>query len=300
MSAVSNREVREIDRANASGATPVVFVHGLWLLATSWDPWRRLFEDRGYATLAPGWPDEPESVEEARRHPGRFAHKKIGRTTEHFADVIRQLATPPAIVGHSFGGLIAQKLAGMGLSQATVAIDPAPFRGVVPLPWSALKAAFPVLRNPVNYKRAVALTFDQFRFAFANAVPEQEAKALYEEHAVPAPGAPLFQAAAANLAPRTEASVDHESVLRGPLLIIEGADDNTVPPVMAKAAYERQRHNPGVTELRVIDGRGHSLTIDAGWRAVAEVALGFVTEHYPPQPSRAAAEPGAPRPVARP
>jgi len=287
MSAISAREARELARARQSGAAAVVFVHGLWLLPGSWDRWRALFEERGYATLAPGWPDDPESVEEARLHPEAFARKGVEQVTRHFADVIRQLEEPPAIVGHSFGGLIAQKLAGEGLSAVTVAIDPAPFRGVLPLPLSALKAAFPVLGNPANYGRAVALTFEQFREAWANALDEREARRLYETFSVAAPGTPLFQAATANLNPWTEARVDTTNPDRGPLLVVSGEKDRTVPWAIANASYRRQRRNPGITEFHEMPGRGHALTIDDGWREVAEVALAFVTRHHPPRPRAA-------------
>ncbi len=287
MSAISPREQREIDRANQSGAEPVVFVHGLWLLASSWDRWRTLFEDAGYTTLAPSWPDDPESVEDARRNPKVFAHKRVEQVTDHFADVIRQLSSPPAIVGHSFGGLIAQRLAGMGLATVSVAIDPAPFRGVLPLPFSALKSAFPVLANPANYGRAVALTLEQFCYGWANALDEDEARSLYETYSVAGPGVPLFQAALANLNPWTEAKVDTTNPDRGPLLIISGEKDHTVPWAIANASYKRQRRNPGITEIRKIPNRGHSLTIDSGWREVAEAALAFVRQHQPARPDAA-------------
>ncbi len=284
MSAISSREEREIEQANQSGAEPVVFVHGLWLLASSWDRWRRLFEDAGYATLAPSWPDDPENVEEARRHPEVFAHKRVEQVTDHFADVIRQLSSPPAIVGHSFGGLIAQRLAGMGLATVSVAVDPAPFRGVLPLPFSALRSGFPVLGNPANYGRAVALTFEQFRYGWANALGEDEARKLYDTYSVAGPGVPLFQAATANLNPWTQAKVDTTNPDRGPLLIVSGEKDHTVPWAIANGSYKRQRRNPGVTEIREIPNRGHSLTIDSGWQEVAEVALAFVKQHQPARP----------------
>lgn len=281
MSAISPREQREIDRANQSGSQPVLFVHGLWLLASSWDRWQTFFESAGYATLAPSWPDDPDTVEEARLHPEVFAHKKVKQITDHFADVIRQLKSLPAIIGHSFGGLIAQRLAGMGLAAVTVAIDPAPFRGVLTLPFSSLKAAFPVLGNPANYNRAVALTFEQFRFAFANAASEEEAHQLYETYSVAGSGVPLFQAATANVNPWTEASVDTTNPDRGPLLILSGEKDNTIPWAIAYASYRRQTRNPGLTQIRKIPNRGHSLTIDSGWREVAEAALAFVKSHQP-------------------
>ncbi len=273
---ITEREQNEINAANASSQRAVVFVHGLWLLAGSWDPWRRMFEGRGYSTLAPGWPDDPASVQEARAKPNVFAHKTVGQVTDHYATVIKYLATKPIVIGHSFGGLITQKLAGEGLAAGAVAIDPAPFRGVLPLPFSSLRAASPVLRNPLNRGRSVPLTYGQFRYAFANEVSEEEAKNLYDKYSVPGPGVPLFQAAFANFNPTTEASVNTKNVDRGPLLIISGEKDHTVPPKIANASYERYQKSPAKTEIIEIPGRGHSLVIDSGWQEVAEAALAFL------------------------
>src|SRR5947209_5427584 len=232
--AVSRTTSEQIERANATDRTPVVFIHGLWLLPSSWNRWAALFEEAGYPAITPGWPDDPETVEEAKAHPEAFAHKMVGQVADHFAKAIAQLKKKPAVVGHSFGGLITQMLAGRGLAAVSVAIDPAPFRGVLPLPLSSLKSASPVLSNPGNRNKAIPLTYEQFRFAFANAVSEQEARELYETYAVAAPGAPLFQAAAENLNPWTEAKVDTTNPDRGPLLIIEGAADHTVPVAVAR------------------------------------------------------------------
>jgi non-heme chloroperoxidase len=266
----------QVTRANESGQVPVVFIHGLWLLPSSWDRWAALFADAGYAPVSPGWPDDPDTVEKANANPEVFANKTIGQVADHYSQVIRTLTHEPAVIGHSFGGLIAQIVAGRGLAGATVAVDAAPFRGVLPLPFSSLKAASPVLGNPANRHRAVALTFDQFRFAFANAVSEDEAHRLYDTFAVPASGAPLFQDATANFNPRTEAKVDTGNPNRGPLLIISGENDNTVPRAISHAEFERQLRNPGVTEWAEIPGRGHALTIDDGWEEVARTALGFI------------------------
>ena len=266
----------EIERANATGLTPVVFIHGLWLLPSSWDRWAEVFEKAGYTALTPGWPDDPETVAEAKAHPEVFAHKTVGQVADHYSEVIGRLKKKPAVIGHSFGGLITQIVAGRGLSAASVAIDPAPFRGVLPLPISALKSASPVLGNPANRNRAVPLTYDQFRYGFANAVSEDEAKELYETFAVPASGAPIFQAAAANLNPWTEAKVDTKNPERGPLLIIEGEKDHTVPRAIANASYKLQKRNQGVTEIVEMPNRGHALVIDSGWREVADKTLAFV------------------------
>jgi non-heme chloroperoxidase len=273
---ITDHEALQVDRANKTGLQPVVFVHGLWLLPSSWDRWAAMFEEAGFTALTPGWPDDPETVTEANAHPEVFAHKTVGQVADHFAGVIGGLKMKPAIIGHSFGGLLAQILAGRGLSVASVAIDPAPVRGVLALPISALKSAWPVLGNPANRNRAVPLTYDQFRFSFANAVSEDEAKELYERFAVPAAGAPLFQAAAANLNPWTEVKVDSDNPDRGPLLIISGEKDHVVPWAIANASFKQQRDNPGVTEIVEIPGKGHALTIDNGWREVADTALAFI------------------------
>jgi len=269
-------EAEQVQRANESGLQPVVFIHGLWLLPSSWDRWAAVFEEAGYTALSPGWPDDPDTVEEANANPEVFAHKTVGQVADHFADVIGKLDKKPAVIGHSFGGLLTQIIAGRGLSAASVAIDPAPFRGVLPLPISALKSASPVLTNPANRNRAVPLTYEQFRFGFANAVSEDEAKQLYDAYAVPASGAPLFQAATANLNPWTEAKVNSKNPERGPLLIISGEKDNTVPWAIANASYKKQKRNEGVTEIVDMKNRGHALTIDSGWREVADTALAFV------------------------
>ena len=273
---ITGHEAQQVERANATGLRPVVFVHGLWLLPSSWDRWAALFEEAGYAALTPGWPDDPETVEEANANPEVFANKTVGQVADHVEQIISGLKKRPAIIGHSFGGMLAQILAGRGLASATVAIDPAPFRGVLPLPLSALKSAWPVLGNPANRHRAVPLTFEQFRFAFANAVSEEEARELYATFAVPAPGAPLFQAATANFNPWTEARVETGNPARGPLLIISGQKDNTVPWAIANASFEQERKNAGLTEIVEIANRGHALTIDSGWREVASTALEFI------------------------
>lgn len=276
MTTLTDHETSQIEAANASGKKVVVFVHGLWLLPSSWDPWRAHFEGAGFATVAPGWPDDPNTVGEALAHPEVMAHKSVGQIADHVAESIEALDAKPVVIGHSFGGLLTQIVAGRGLAATSVAIDPAPFRGVLPLPISALKSAFPVLGNPANHGRAVPLTYEQFRYAFANEVPEEEAKELFNRYAVPGSGVPLFQAASANLNPWTEVKVNSKNPDRGPLLIISGEKDHTVPWAIANASFKKQKRNEGVTEIVEIEGRGHSLTIDHGWREVADTALAFV------------------------
>ena len=276
MASVTERETQQVAHANASGRTPVVFIHGLWLLPSSWDNWAGVFEEAGYAPVTPVWPDDPETVEQARANPDVFAKKKLGQIADHTAEVIGGLNRKPAVMGHSTGGLLAQMIADRGLSAATVAIDPGPFRGVLPLPISALRSASPVLLNPLNRGRAVTLTLDQFKYGWANALGDEEAKQLYDTYHVAAPGVALMQMANANLNPFTEAKVDPKNPDRGPLLIINGEKDHTVPWAIANAAYKRQKRNQTVTEIEEVTNRGHSLTIDSGWREVAEKALAFV------------------------
>lgn len=276
MASITPREAQQLEQANASGKAPVVFIHGLWLLPSSWDRWADLFEEAGYAAVTPSWPDDPETVEQARENPDVFARKTLGRVADHTAEVIGRLNRKPAVLGHSTGGLLAQIIADRGLSAATVAIDPGPFRGVLPLPVSSLKSANPVLANPLNRGRAVTFTFDQSKYGWANALSEDEAKQLYETYHVATPGVALMQMANANLNPWTEARVHPKNPDRGPLLIIEGEKDHTVPWAIANASFKKQRRNEGVTEIEKIANRGHSLTIDSGWREVADTALAFV------------------------
>jgi pimeloyl-ACP methyl ester carboxylesterase len=274
--ALTQRETQQVEQANASGNTPVVFIHGLWLLPSSWDNWAPLFREAGYAPLTPDWPDDPETVEQARANPDVLAKKTLGQVADHTTEVIGRLDKKPAVIGHSTGGLLAQMMAGRGLSAATVAIDPGPFRGVLPLPFSTLKVTFPVLKNPLNKNRAITLTLDEFKYGWANALSDEEAKRLYETYHVAGPGVALMQMADANLNPWTEAKVDTENPSRGPLLILDGEKDHTVPWAIANAAFKRQQRNQNVTEIEKIPNRGHSLTIDSGWREVADKALAFV------------------------
>ena len=276
MASISEREKREIEEANASGNTPVVLIHGLWVLPSSWADWVDLFKQAGYAPLTPDWPDDPETVAEARAHPEVLAKKTLNQVAGHTTEIINALDKKPVVMGHSTGGLVAQMLAGLGLSAATVAIDPGVFRGVLPLPVSVLKGVGPFLVNPLTRGRAITLTFDQFKYGWANALDEKEAKELYDTYHVAGSGIALVQMGNANLNPWTEAKVNTKNPDRGPLLIIDGEKDHTVPWAIANAAYKRQRRNPAVTKIVRIPNRGHSLTIDHGWRDVAQTALDFV------------------------
>jgi pimeloyl-ACP methyl ester carboxylesterase len=257
---------------------PVIFIHGLWLHATSWEPWIDLFQHEGYAPAAPGWPGDPDTVEEARANPGSIADHGIDDVVEHYAAMIREMPVLPILIGHSFGGMIAQKLLGQDLAAAAVAIDAAQIKGVLPLPLSALRATLPAFKNPGNKHKAVSLSAEQFRFAFGNALSEEESAALFERWTIPAPGKPLFEAAAANFNPHSPAKVDTANELRGPLLLMTGGKDHTVPESITRATLKQYRHSDAVTDITDFPDRGHSLTIDSGWREVADTVLNWLRQ----------------------
>jgi len=259
--------------------TPVIFIHGLWLHATSWAPWVDLFRQAGYAPMAPGWPGDPDTVAEARANPESIADHGIDDVVAHYAKIIAGLDAQPVLIGHSFGGMIAQKLLGQNLAAAAVAIDAAQIKGVLPLPLSALRATLPVFRNPTNKHKAVSLTAEQFRYAFGNAISEQESQELFERWTIPAPGKPLFEAAAANFNPHSPAKVDTANDMRGPLLLIMGGRDHTVPESVTRATLKQYRHSDAVTDILEFPDRAHSLTIDSGWRDVADAVLSWLREH---------------------
>ncbi|RKS75306.1 alpha-beta hydrolase superfamily lysophospholipase [Motilibacter peucedani] len=256
--------------------TSVMFIHGLWLHATSWEPWMARFRDEGYEVQAPGWPGDRETVEESRQHADEIADHGIDDVVDHFAEIIRGLPEPPVLVGHSFGGMIAQKLLGRDLGKAAVAIDAAQIKGVLPVPLSALRATLPVFKNPANKHRAVSLTAEQFRYAFANAVSEEESDELYARWTIPAPGKPLFEAAASNFSPHSPAAVDTANSGRGPLLLIASGKDHTVPESVTRSTLKQYRHSDAVTDLHTFPDKGHSLTIDSGWGEVADTCLAWL------------------------
>ncbi len=230
---------------------PVVFVHGLWLHASSWNPWLELFQEAGYAPTAPGWPGDLDTVAESRRDPGHVAGQGINDVVDHYAGIIRGLSAPPVVIGHSFGGLIAQRLLGQDLAAAAVAIDAAPIKGVLNLPVSALKVASIALRKPANRNLAVSLTAEQFRYGFGNVLSEQESAELYDRWTVPSPGRPLFEAALANFTPRSPAKVNTGNKTRGPLLLTAGGHDHTDarswPASRRRPASSTTSHRPSPT-----------------------------------------------------
>jgi len=258
--------------------TPVVFIHGLWLHATSWAPWVELFGEAGYDPVAPGWPGDPDTVAAARANPDSLADHGIDDVTSHYAGIIDQLPARPILIGHSFGGMIAEKLLGLDYGTAAIGIDAAQIKGVLPLPLSALHSTLPVFKNPANKHRAVSLTAEQFRYSFGNAISEEESNQLHERWTIPAPGKPLFEAAAANFSLHSPAKVNTANEGRGPLLLIMGGQDHTVPEAITKATAKQYRHSPAVTDLEEFEDRGHSLTIDSGWRDVADVCLAWLAK----------------------
>jgi pimeloyl-ACP methyl ester carboxylesterase len=258
--------------------TPVVFIHGLWLHATSWEPWAELFSAAGYDPIAPGWPGDADTVEGSRANPDSIADQGIDDVTRHYQAIIDTLPARPILIGHSFGGMIAEKLLGLDYGAAAIGIDAAQIKGVLPLPLSALHSTLPVFKNPANKHKAVSLTAEQFRFSFGNAVSEEESNALYERWAIPAPGKPLFEAAVANFSLHSPAKVNTDNEGRGPLLLIMGGQDHTVPEAITKATVKQYRHSSAVTELEEFSDRGHSLTIDSGWREVADLCLAWLAK----------------------
>ena len=260
--------------------TPVVFIHGLWLHATSWGPWLELFREAGYEPVAPGYPGEPDTVEQARLEPDRVANFSIDDIAEHYRKIIDGLGAEPILIGHSFGGLITEKLLGEGTGRAAVAIDPAQIKGVLPLPVAQIRAALPALGNPANLHKAVALTRKEFRFGFGNALTEEESDALFERWAIPSPARPLFQAAVANFTLHSQAKIDTANATRGPLLLISGIEDHTVPDVSTRASFQQYRDSAAVTELKQFEHRGHSLTIDQGWPEVAGAVLDWLAAQH--------------------
>jgi pimeloyl-ACP methyl ester carboxylesterase len=263
----------------AATKPPVMFIHGLWLHATSWEPWELLFAQAGYETSAPGWPGDSATVQQTRDNADSVGNRGIDEVTDHYAAIIDTMPVKPILIGHSFGGMVVEKLLGLGKGTAAIAIDAAQIKGVLPVPLSSLRATLPVFKNPANKHKAVALTAEQFRFAFANAVSPEESDELFERWAIPAPGKPLFEAAAANFSPHSPDKVNTDNEGRGPLLLVMGGRDHTVPEAITKATLKQYRGSSAETDLIEFPDRGHSLTIDSGWRELADTCLGWLEKH---------------------
>jgi pimeloyl-ACP methyl ester carboxylesterase len=259
-------------------ASPIVFIHGLWMHSSSWKPWMDFFSQHGYECMNPGWPGDGATVEESRANKKAIADHGIKEVADGYAKVIAALPSKPILIGHSFGGLMVQILLGRGIAAAGIAIDPAPIKGVWQLPFSALKASFPVLGNPFNLTRSVTLTHTQFRYAFTNAITEEESKEIYDRLTVPSPARPLFQVAFATLNPGAQNKVNTSNNTRGPLLITSGDKDHIVPPVLCKATFNKYKRSSAITELKTFTNRGHSLASDRGWTEIADYSLKWLKE----------------------
>jgi len=252
---------------------PVIFIHGLWIHSTAWHPWIELFAQHGYRASAPGWPGDAPTVAETRANPDALDDVDIEMLVDHYARLIGTPEVKPIVIGHSFGGLIAQELLANDLAAAAVGIDPAQIKGVKALPFAQLRSAFPILGNPANRHRTVSLTPAQFRYAFGNMLTDEDSK-----WAIPGPGKPLFQGAAANFSRHSPAKVDTQKADRGPLLLTSGTDDHTVPLKVTEEVFAMYEKGSGHTDLHLFEGRGHSLTIDHGWSDVAHVILKWLTQ----------------------
>jgi pimeloyl-ACP methyl ester carboxylesterase len=253
----------------------IVLIHGLWMTPRCWDLYRRFYEGRGYRVLTPAWPRMQGEVDEIRRDPSALAGLGLLEIADHYEKFVRSLDEPPILMGHSMGGLTVQILLDRGVGAAGVSIDGAPPKGIYRLPLSAIKAASPVLSNPFNYKRNVTLTFDQFRYAFAHVMTEREARAAYDNNAIPGPGRPLFQVAFGNFNPRAANKVDHRNYVRAPLLLISAAEDRLVPPILNRINYTLYQRSTATTEYKEFPHRSHLIIAQDGWQEVAEYALSW-------------------------
>ena len=264
--------IKEAIVTNANNGR-VVFIHGLWMTALSWEHWVERYRARGLDVIAQSWPGMDRPIDELRRDPSGIEHVGVAEVVEHYEAIIRGLDRPPIIMGHSFGGLVTQILLDRGLGVAGVAIDSAPVKGILKLPWSTLKTGFPVLKNPANNHRAVALTPEEFHYAFANTLSDEDSLAAYRRYAVPGPGRPLFQAALANLNPHAVTSVDFQNDNRAPLLIVAGGADHVSPPAINKATARLQHKSNALTAYKEFPGRSHFILGQPGWEEVADFAL---------------------------
>ncbi|MER7534875.1 alpha/beta hydrolase [Streptomyces sp. NPDC097704] len=263
----------------------VVLIHGLWMTPLSWEHWVTRYEQRGLKVITPGYPGvEPgvEGVEALRKDPSPLAGLGVSEVLDHLKQVIGALDTKPIIMGHSFGGAFVQLLLDAGYGAAGVSIDGAAVKGVKALPFSEIKATFPVLHNPANKSRAVPITEKEFHYAFTNNLTEEESKVVYDRYSVPVSGRMLFQGGFANFTPHATTTVDFANDDRAPLLFVSGGNDNILPPSVQHENYEKHaKRSKAITAYRLFDGRSHYTCGEAGWEAVADLALDWALAPAP-------------------
>ena len=252
---------------------PIVFIHGPWIHASSWQPWQDYFRAHGYTTYAPGWPGEHDDVEQTRAHPRAVADVGVDDVVTHYAAIVDGLAAPPILVGHSFGGMIAEKLLGRDGAVAAIAIDAPRIKGVLRAPLWAIRAALPVLKNPADHYRAISMTREQFRYSFAHTVSATESDELFDRWTIPAPGRPLVDTELTPFTADATAAWATDNPDRGPLLLAMVGRNGSVPEAITKATYGLHGDPIAVTDLMEFEDRGHSLAIDAGWPEVADACL---------------------------
>jgi non-heme chloroperoxidase len=270
----------------------IVFIHGAWLASNSWDRFAAFFAESGYATLAPEWPRKSGDVADLREAAAGVAGLGVEEIVDHYAAIIGALAEPPIVIGHSFGGLIAQILLGRGLGRATVAMDPAAPKGVKRVPLSSLRAAAPAIAHPSKRHGVVELEFEQFNYAFTNTWDPADAREAFERYAVPETGRIFFEDGLANFTLHGPTEVDFDREDRGPLLITVGEHDHTVPPAVAKSNFEKYRHSAATTEFVEFPGRSHLLMAGEGWEEVAQYIADWLDRVLGP-PAVGAGEQGA-------
>jgi pimeloyl-ACP methyl ester carboxylesterase len=269
----------------------VVMIHGLWMTSRSWENWAERYRSAGFTVHDEGWPGMDAEVEALRRNPAPIARLSIAKIVDHYAGIIKNLVRPPIIMGHSFGGAFTQVLLDRGLGAAGVAIDSAAVKGVMKLPFSTLRTGWPILRNPANRHKAVAISLKQFHYRFTNHLTVEASAPIYERYCVPATGRVLFEGASANFNPKASTKVDFRNDRRAPLLFIAGGIDHVSPPSINKSNVKKYRHSKATTDYKEFEGRSHFTIGQAGWEEVADYALRWALENA--STSRDASQPRA-------